>query len=75
MKTPTVIEALEQAIAMLRSLEGHQQRYPCDVFSRQLHYFQAARDEHRRLEMVAARNREQVRELSRQARGKKGFRP
>lgn len=63
MKTPTTIEALEGAIAMLRDiLLG--KRYPALEYMERLELYEAARDEHRRMEMVDERNRAQVRELS-----------
>lgn len=70
MKTPTTIEALEGAIEMLRALRTGEH---CSdhVFSCRLGEFEAARDAHHIAQMQKQRRREQIRELSDQARAKR----
>jgi len=68
MKTQSTIEALEGAIEMLTRIKAGGS-YSMLEYVERLDAYQAARDEHRRLEMIDERNRAAIRNMDRQRRG------
>lgn len=70
MRTPTTIEALEDAIAMLEDIAKGKSWSAVEHHER-LQVFRDARDEHHRTAMRDERTRAQLRELSAQARGRR----
>lgn len=65
--TPTTIEALEGAIEMLSRIKTGGS-YSVVEYIERLQSFEAARDEHRRLELIDERNRAAIREMAMQRR-------
>lgn len=61
--TPSTIDALEGAIEMLTKIKGGGS-YNVVEYIERLQSYQAARDEHRRLENIDRRNRESIRRMN-----------